>query len=308
MKIRILPWGGIGDALLVTPALRALRGKFPEAKIQVFCGHRAHIDVFTGNPNINVLKLVPGLSYRSWLTRYPLLFPRVLVDRLLLYPGYRGSWRRSFRVPAYGLFQPAITCNRHACELVGELLGVEVTNKTLEVFLDQAEEKAGKEICSRYRNPVVIHVTSQCCESQNWPLLNWNRLVERNSQYTFLQVGLKSEARVDAAVDLRGTLSLRECFAVIKHAKGFVGVVSSMAHASNAVGTPGVVLFGPSAPSVWSHSNIREVSQYIRCAPCIDYVVGTTCPYGAPCIAGISVTAVENALHAQFGNQTCGVL
>jgi ADP-heptose:LPS heptosyltransferase len=69
-----------------------------------------------------------------------------------------------------------------------------------------------------------------------------------------------------------------------------------MAHATNAFGTPAVVLFGPSAPVVWSHANVVAISRHLRCAPCIDLLGGIPCPYQAPCMSRITVDEVARAL------------
>jgi hypothetical protein len=80
-------------------------------------------------------------------------------------------------------------------------------------------------------------------------------------------------------VDLRGETSVRESVALLRHALAFVGVVSFLAHATNATGTPAVVLFGPSAPNVWAHPNQMVINKSLRCAPCIDTLAGHPCPY-----------------------------
>jgi ADP-heptose:LPS heptosyltransferase len=112
-------------------------------------------------------------------------------------------------------------------------------------------------------------------------------------------VGLPGEPHVPGAVDLRGKTSLREVFALLKAASGFVGVTSSFSHATNAFGTPGVVLFGPSAPEVWGHANNVNLSRNLPCAPCIDVLHNAPCPYGAECMH-IPVAQVQEALRRQL--------
>jgi ADP-heptose:LPS heptosyltransferase len=87
---------------------------------------------------------------------------------------------------------------------------------------------------------------------------------------------------------------------LLRHVLAFVGVVSFLAHATNATGTPAVVLFGPSAPNVWAHRNQLVINKSVRCALCIDTLAGHPCPYGAPCLGDISVAEVGEALRAQL--------
>jgi ADP-heptose:LPS heptosyltransferase len=290
--IDVMTWGGIGDILLLTPALRALKQKHQTSRLRVFCSQASHFQVLEHNPHIDVLRIYQGGWNLTALGR-PVVFYRWLRHQVM---GPRRRDRRRFYLPQYGNLQPTLLRNRHATELIGELLGVEVRDRTLEVFLTQSEEAKGKAIATRYKNPIAMHITSTCCENQNWRAENWDALVARNPQYTFLQLGLKDETAVRGTVDLRGTLTLRESFAVLKFADAFVGVVSSMAHATNALGTKGVVLFGPSAPEVWAHPNNITLTKNLRCAPCVDYLVGVECPYGAPCLSEITIEEVECAL------------
>jgi hypothetical protein len=74
----------------------------------------------------------------------------------------------------------------------------------------------------------------------------------------------------------------------------------TFAHATSAFGTPGVVLFGASTPKVWGHSNNINLYKDLRCAPCIDLLFDSPCPYGKPCMTTISVGEVREALIAQL--------
>jgi ADP-heptose:LPS heptosyltransferase len=114
--------------------------------------------------------------------------------------------------------------------------------------------------------------------------------------YTFIQLGLAKEPAVEGAVDFRGKTSFREAMALIEAALSFVGVVSSFAHATSAVNKPGVVLFGPSSPEVWGHSNNINIYKRKRCAPCVDQLQSSACPYNKVCMRDITVDEVHSAL------------
>jgi ADP-heptose:LPS heptosyltransferase len=81
----------------------------------------------------------------------------------------------------------------------------------------------------------------------------WEALVASHPELTFVQLGSREESPIRGTVDMRGETSVRESVALLRHALAFVGVASFLAHATNATGTPAVVLFGPSAPNVWAH-------------------------------------------------------
>jgi ADP-heptose:LPS heptosyltransferase len=176
------------------------------------------------------------------------------------------------------------------------------------IFLTSEEEEVGKRLVSQYSMPVAIHVTSTCSSDKNWPISHWTELVRRNPQYTFLQLGLPNEELIPGVVDLRAEIPpLRAQFAVLKYVRAFVGVDSSFSNATNAFGTPGVVLYGPSTPLVWGHSNNHNLYLGLPCAPCLDILQGAPCPYGAPCMSGISVLEVERALEQQLAGSYSAV-
>jgi ADP-heptose:LPS heptosyltransferase len=143
-------------------------------------------------------------------------------------------------------------------------------------------------------NPVVIHVHSNGLSSKNWPLEKWQELLDTLPGYTFVQLGVADDPKMEGAVDCRGKASLRETFALIKHASGFIGVDSSLAHVTNAFGVPGVVLFGPSSPENWGHANNINVYKKLICSPCIPLL--QHCPYQKECIKTIAVDEVRAAV------------
>lgn len=268
--IRIVVTGGLGDAFLATPTLAALKRKYPASRIRIYCAS-VHRDVFLGNPHVASVTTI-----RWWC------------KLLRFVPHFTTS---------YGHLFPATTSSRRAAELIAERFGLNLTKeeRKLQVFLRPDEEQRGRQIAARYRNPVVIHITSRFSRNQMWPLENWHALVRAVPEVTFLQVGVKAEKCVDGAVNLRGDLSFRDSLAVLKHAAAFVGVVSVFAHATNAVGTPGIVFYGPSSASVWGHDNLLCLDKKLRCAPCVDLLHGP-CPYDQECMHRISVEEVKAEL------------
>jgi heptosyltransferase-3 len=70
--------------------------------------------------------------------------------------------------------------------------------------------------------------------------------------------------------DLSGQLSLREMGALAGHARLFFGVDSAPMHIAAAMGTPVVVLFGPSGEKVWGPWGVphRIVVSEHPCRPC----------------------------------------
>ena len=274
---RILQAGGLGDALLLTPTVRTLKQQYPGCKIYVY--------------------------YRSKLFKEALLhnkyIDRLLHVNLLRRVTYHLLWRINrvnLLYPTYWELLPSLFYQKHAAEIIGEMAGVKIDDPRLDCFLTGDEEREAKKIVAKYPNPVAIHVTAKCSANKNWLTENWEKLVQNNPQYNFLQVGSPKDERIQGAVDLRMGLGLRKAFAAIKEVRAFVGVDSVFAHVAAAFETPAVVLFGASTPTVWGHVTSKNLYTSPNCSPCIDVIGPLSCPYGKMCMSDITVSDVELAL------------
>jgi|JI6StandDraft_1071083.scaffolds.fasta_scaffold59855_2 heptosyltransferase-3 len=100
------------------------------------------------------------------------------------------------------------------------------------------------------------------------------------------------------AFSLSGELSLKELAALTQAARLFVGVDSAPMHIAAAVGTPVVVLFGPSGDKQWGPWGVASrvlVSGSHACRPCGE----DGCGGGkvSECLTTISVDRVAGAVH-----------
>jgi ADP-heptose:LPS heptosyltransferase len=277
---RIIALGGLGDMLLSTPVFSALKREYPNCKIIVLCWKGWGREIYIHNPNID--KIRPNSLFAN---------PRDYIAYYLKLA--------KFDVLNYGAFHPGLTYEINATQIIGDMFGVKHCGSKVEVYLTGKEEEWGRRTMAEFRNPIVIHITSASSKNQNWPRQNWEELIRSLPEYTFIQIGSSFEEKVEGAVDLRGKTSFREGLSILRSSISFVGVVSSFSHATSAFGIPGVVLFGASTPKVWGHPNNINLYKNLRCAPCFDLLLDSTCPYGSPCMSGITVEEVRNALLSQ---------
>jgi ADP-heptose:LPS heptosyltransferase len=282
--LRIVTYGGLGDILLTTPAIKALKKKYPFSKIIIYGLSRSYMEIFENNPYVNKVR---STSFFANPIAYML---------------HRFRWAQ-FHTFHFGRLYPNIFYKKSAVDIIGDVFNVEIQDRKVLLFLTPAEENKAKAMLSAYNNPVILHIASMTSINQEWPLENWEALVEAMPQYTFIQLGLPTEEKVRNAIDLRGKTSFREAFALIKHAKGFAGVNSSLSHVTNAFDIPGVVLFGPSPPVIWGHANNINIYNPPRCAPCVDLLFKEKCPYGRTCMTNITVEEVKEALVRQLSKE-----
>jgi ADP-heptose:LPS heptosyltransferase len=274
--IRVLAWGGIGDILLLTPAIRALKTQRSHSRITVYCTNRRDMEIFRHNPYVHAVKKL------SWIHR---ILHHAKVQQI--------------QMADYARIYPSLCSDRHASDLIGEMLGISLPDKRIDIYLSAAEKQEACQTLAGLREPVAIQVTGTCSKNKDWSLDRWEELIRTCAHYDFFQLGTRNEPRVGGAVDMRG-LPLRRSFALLDSASAFIGIDSALAHAAAALDTPAVVLFGPSTPAIWGHANGFNIYKRLPCSPCIDILRDVACPYGRTCMESISVHEVGNALVNQI--------
>lgn len=153
-------------------------------------------------------------------------------------------------------------------------------------------------------------------ESKQWAAKNYARIIEHiitDHQLTPVIVAAAHEP--DAIADIRRetnaqfisltNLALPEVTALAARARIFVGNDSGIAHIAAAVGTPSVVIFGSSNTAHWRPWTIAPsevVREDMPCAPCAGY---TCAQFAAPeCIRRVPVTRVQTAIEKVLGERT----
>ncbi|MCW3072749.1 MAG: heptosyltransferase [Bacteroidetes bacterium] len=271
-EFNIISWGGLGDALLTTPVFRRLKEAYPACRINIFAVRKDHKKLFEGNPNIDTLT-------HSFFKRRKFYRDKTAV------------------VPSYGHLLPGTFLKDHASSIIAEyFFNLQLNDLKPEIFLTGKEVRKAAAFLSEYKNPVIINPTSRSSANHEWDIRNWEKVVSQLPGFTFLQLGLKDEAYIKGAIDLRGKCSLRHSMALVKSAKAFVGVDSFLGHVAAATGTPAVVLFGDSTPLVWGHAANTNIYKALPCSPCVDILHGKKCFYGRPCMTGITVDEVIEAV------------
>ncbi len=278
-RFRLITWGALGDQLLITPFLRVLKKKYPKSKIIVFCRGKDHHHILKNNPNIDSLR-------SSSMFFNP-------VNAIL----YTYKLVKFFTLSIYR-YMPNSCGNKHAKEIVAETLDedLNLADETLQVCFSKKEETKAKNTISNYKKTVIINITSKSSKNTMWEINKWEEIVQRFPNLTFIQLGTKNEEKIKGAIDLLGKTSIREAMALVKYAELFVGVNSFLAHATNAFGTRGVVIWGDTTPKVFGHSNNINIYKNLACSPCFDILSGGECPYDNRCTKEISVKEVEEAI------------
>ena len=301
-KILLIRLSSLGDIVLTTPAIRAVRAQLPDAYIAMLVGKQS-AEVLRENPHLNeiitfdrfakdkdtgeMLRTVRMLRERAFTLAIDL--QRKFRTALLMY--FSGATERigkgalcTVRVPEQG--------NKHATAHYFDLLhaaGIPAVDQRLELFLAESEYA---DASRRFDTAGVTQTGLKVgvFPGAGWKLREWmpdrfaaigDRLVQHFNAEVLIFGGQKESELVhtvanlmDArAIPFAGTLQVRELAACIEKCDLFLTNDTGPMHIAAAVGTPTVSLFGPGnhirfQPLGGLHQTIRHD---VPCNPCKQF-------------------------------------
>ncbi|MGH7410262.1 MAG: putative lipopolysaccharide heptosyltransferase III [Candidatus Methylomirabilis sp.] len=290
-RILVIKLKHIGDVLLATPAIHALRKAFPKSRIcaLVYAGTD---DMLTGNPDLEevlvfekgtgVGRIRNGGRLVSQLRR---IRPDLAVqmgngDREAILGVLSGARIRVGYDPRGSGFlgrRLLLThivpqdWEKHVVESNLDLvraLGVEPDARDLRLFVDPQAEAAVNTLVremgvEREDRVVTIHPTAKWM-FKCWTDEGFAQVADYLSEegMTVCMTSGSAEREVQKAqriigrarrpvIDLSGRLSLKQLTALVARSRLFVGVDSAPMHVAAAIKTPVVALFGPSREQNW---------------------------------------------------------
>ncbi len=322
----------IGDTVLATPSLYALRRFLPDAQIDLLLEDWV-APLLGGNTDVSRIITVKRGSKLSRLAlvrtlraaRYDVAYnlhggsTAALLTRAsgarrrVGYASYRlGGLHNHIAPPAPELWRQEKT---HSVEQQLALLGwtgVPVTDRpaTRLAITEQADAK----IVARLKaagfgaaQPFALFHPAAAFDSKRWDARNFARVAERLDARGFAVVAIAApvERQVlnafvessKARVTSFNELTLPEVSALAARARLFVGNDSGIAHIAAAVGAPSVVVFGSSNVAhwrPWSIAPAEVVREEMPCAPCAGYTCGEFAE--AQCIRRVTVERVDAAV------------
>jgi len=270
--------GALGDCLMTTSALQGLKQKYPGCFIR-YVTHEHSRQILEGNKYIDELTTKPGND-----------------ASLKIYFSYPNK-----NSPIKDEGYPQKPLSRHLIQIFNECAGVK-GNYPMEYTLTDKDEKIGVTLRHDYKKYATLHVKSGWSEYKDWYLDRWEIVVEElfRRGYIVLQIGHNSDPLVCNAVDFRDK-TIKEAIIAIKYANFHLGIDSFSNHASAAVKTPAVILFGSTSPIGSGYKQNINLYKSLECQPCYrEYEwskeINELCPYNKKCMDLISVEEVLSSI------------
>jgi lipopolysaccharide heptosyltransferase II len=307
--VLVLRFSAIGDILLITPLLRAIRTRYPGARITVLT-KRQYTPLVSDNPNVNeVFGISPTDAVRDIARQIRSVHYTHLLDlqgglrtlplRLLA----RGPWwgysnqraAREVLIRTKRNVYPEHVPVPERYFDAGKDLGVEPDGEPPEFFLNPSEvDRAAAWLTQAGMGdgrPLVSIAPGATHPTKRWPRDYWVKLI-RSIVHTGADVVIvggpdDSATGTDLAVrsgghvtSSAGDLTLQGTGAVIKRSAALISGDTGVMHMATGLGTPVVALFGPTVRQFGFFpykARATVVERDLTCRPCSSHG-GPVCP------------------------------
>jgi ADP-heptose:LPS heptosyltransferase len=263
-EIDVLRTGALGDVLLCTPALRALKAANPRSRLRFYT---------------DIPGLVQGLEF---------------IDEVL----------PSSQAPAdkvWLTYESSVPPRRHLARVIGDHLGLDVRDVRPSCVVDPALRDGFREAWRELPRPWVMinRKAGPWTPNKDWPDEHWEALIDRLLAWaSVIEIGQATvpERGRDPAryQSLIGKTNLSELVAAVAAADLLVGPISGPTHIAAAAKVPAVIIYGGYEHPVGTdyEGNVNLYSP-VPCSPCW---LREPCPYSKKCLYQIEPPVVEEAL------------
>lgn len=319
-NILIIRPGGIGDAVLLAPAIHFLKKAYPTI----------HITVQVEKRNVGIFQLIPGIDrilcydcpgefLQTLCCNYNVVIDTeqwhrlsAVVTRLISAPvkiGFDTNERRrmfTHQMP-FSHDDYEVVSFTHLLEPLGiETCGAEITTSFLSIP-DDVTRKTTSLLEALCDGSFVIIFPGASIAERRWGANRFRRVAEMLKSLGFAVVVVGGEDDLLAGeeicagnfgLNLAGQTSLAETAAVIQKSALLISGDSGVLHIAVGLDIPTVSLFGPGRAKKWAPRGERHIviNKELPCSPCTTFGNTPPCPINAKCMSDITVEEVFEAV------------
>jgi lipopolysaccharide heptosyltransferase II len=320
-KVLFIRPGGIGDAVLLLPAIHLLRENFPDSYIDVLCEKR-NADIFRFSRDINRIYLYDkGFDLLKYIwNRYDVVIDTEQWHRLSAVAAYltRASVRIGFFTNERGkLFTHQIPYSHDDYEVYSFLHLIEPITKNSLSF-DVNKSFINTDLVSlsyssffeetKNNGECIAIFPGASVNERRWGGERFGEVAKilHAKGYKIIILGSHADTEdaakikeyADNSLDLTGKTSLKEVAAILKKCKLLITADSGLMHIAYGVGTPTVSLFGSGIEKKWAPGGKKfiVINKHLSCSPCTKFGYTPRCKRNVECLSSISVAEVIKAV------------
>jgi ADP-heptose:LPS heptosyltransferase len=291
LKFLVIRLSSIGDIILTTPVLDAIRQKYPDAVID-FLVMDTYQDAVSGNTNLDNLIIFKKESFKGLGGIYR--FARTLKDRRydviidlhakirsILISFFLGGRILRYKKRAFwkSLLVPLRLVRYRVDDTIVrnyfkplQKLHVYFTKESLTFNYNEDDVRRVEKLGNR-----VVMAPGALNHTKQWPTENFAALGKMLNEEIVLIGGETEFAQLEEirrligsrCVNLAGKLSLKESGALISRSKYIITNDSAPFHMARGVSTKAFVIFGPTDPGMFEYDhNAVPIISDTPCAPC----------------------------------------
>ncbi len=330
-KILIIRLRKIGDIVLTTPSIEAIRQLFPTAKIDYLVENpygelienHPFIDTpVTINRNDSIFKIKKIFKDKEYDILYDMHGgPRASAISLFVKAKIKVGYNHPYRGFIYDFkvnrhFTPPIHSVENQINLIRATGFEEKTPEkvVLPPIEEHIKERANETLSKTANNRIVIHIGAGN-EFRDWGEEKYKELIKLliNDNITPVLIGGKDVMErgekyekefADKILNLTAKASLTDIRYIIEKSLLFYGVDSGPMHIAAATDTPIIAVFGPNIPEIsgpWRTKDIHIIEKKLDCRPCSQ----RKCIYGdIRCQSTISEKEVYNKIKEVTGEKS----
>lgn len=332
-KILFIFLSGIGNFILFTPTLRAIRRRFPKAEITLLAKQKVITDIIKDKSIVDHIIHYPksasgsrnfttqfSLAYRLRKKKYDLvvttfdsrgwkldLFIWMTAGKFSI--GYKtGRWFDNVYDKLLTDISGLHEVDRHL--KIADFLGADVKDKMLEIFVSDEDRRFAEKVIPQDIKLIIgMHPgSSENLWRKRWMPERFAELADRLSERygaKILILGGKDEVNIAKKISalmqtakplvMAGKTTIGQAAALIEQCALFVSNDSGLMHVAAAIKTPVVAIFGPTDPAKNAPYGKDHivVRKGIACSPCLTYDKD-----GCKCPACMEAVTVDDVLDA----------